>query len=346
MKSWRTLLLVLPLLWLFAACTEEGFVLPAEFQTPLAASFGDDEIDDGIEYIEAVADLSSFLYSGPGRFYEEAGSVFPGQRLRLTGRDETGNWYRLADNTWINALAVQGRPQLPVATQVEGRAIAQVIEVLDGDTISVRFNDRTYEVRYLISVAPQVEQGFGREAYEWNLAAVDGRTVLLEADITEVDAYGRLLRYVYLAEDRSMVNEALLRAGYAQVAIFPPDVKYEDVLRRAQAEAEVERRGLWAADVVPYREDFTACTYTVQPGESLSLIARRFGLGPASLAEANGIEDPNLLRHGVQLTLPGCGRAAAEPQVEPTPEAESTPEAEPEAEPELEETPSPEVTTG
>jgi endonuclease YncB( thermonuclease family) len=343
MKNLRTLWLIFPLLWLLAACTEEGFVLPAEFQTPLAASVDGDEIgNDEIEYTEALADLSSLLYTGPGRFYEEAGSVFPGRRLRLTGQDETGNWYRLADNTWINALAVQGRPQLSVVTQVDGRVIAQVMEVLDGDTISVRFNDRTYEVRYLISVAPQVEQAFGREAYEWSLALLDGKMVLLEADITELDAYGRLLRYVYLAEDRSMVNEAILRAGYAQVAIFPPDMKYEDQLRRAQAEAEVERRGLWSADVVPYREDFSACIYTVQPGESLSLIARRFGLVPAALAAANEIEDLNLLRHGVQLTLPGCGRAAAEPETEPTPAAESTPVAEPEPE----ETPTPEVTTG
>jgi hypothetical protein len=164
--------------------------------------------------------------------------------------------------------------------------------------------------------------------------------VLLEADTTEIDAYGRLLRYVYLTEDKSMVNEAILRAGYAQVALFPPDMKYEDQLRLAQSEAEVERRGLWSAEVIPYREDFSACTYTVQPGESLSLIARRFGLAPATLAEANEIEDPNLLRHGTSLTLPGCGRAAAEPEAEPTPTAEPTPEAEPE------EAPTPEVTTG
>lgn len=342
MKTWRTLWMVLPLLWLLTACAEGEFVLPAELQTPLAASAQGGFEDDGTDAVEAVADLSSFLYTGPGRFYEEAGSVFPGQRLRLTGQDATGDWYRLSDNTWINALAVEGRPQLPVVTQIEGRVIAEVIEVLDGDTISVRFNDRTYEVRYLISVAPQVEQAFGSEAYEWNLALLDGQTVLLEADTTEIDAYGRLLRYVYLTEDGSMVNEAILRAGYAQVAIFPPDMKYEDQLRLAQSEAEVERRGLWAAEVVPYREDFSACTYTVQPGESLSLIARRFGLAPDALAAANEIDDPNLLRHGTSLTLPGCGRAAAEPQAVPTPEAESTPE--PEGEPE--ETPTPVVSAG
>jgi spore germination protein YaaH len=117
-------------------------------------------------------------------------------------------------------------------------------------------------------------------------------------------------------------------------------MKYEVQLRVAQSEAEVERRGLWSAEVIPYREDFSACTYTVQPGESLSLIARRFGLAPAALAEANEIEDPNLLRHGTSLTLPGCGLAAAEPQETPTPEPEIEPETEPE------ETPTPGVSAG
>jgi hypothetical protein len=106
MKIWRTLWMVLPLVWLLTACTEGEFVLPAELQTPLAASLGDELVTDGVEGVDAVADLSSFLYTGPGRFYEEAGSVFPGKRLRLTGQDETGDWYRLSDNTWLNALAV------------------------------------------------------------------------------------------------------------------------------------------------------------------------------------------------------------------------------------------------
>jgi hypothetical protein len=44
-----------------------------------------------------------------------------------------------------------------------------------------------------------------------------------------------------------MVNEVLVREGYAQVASYPPDVKYLDRFLKAQREAREEGRGLWKA---------------------------------------------------------------------------------------------------
>ncbi|MCB0115280.1 MAG: thermonuclease family protein [Caldilineaceae bacterium] len=300
----RTILWIMPLLLLLSACAEGGLVLPSPLQTPLAAP----DAAAGDVYA-TEADLSSYLYTGPGRAYEEVGSVFPGKALRLTGQDVTGDWYRLDDGSWINALAVRGRPDLPVVSEVTGRIVAQVTEVLDGDTLVVNFNDRAYEVRLLLSVAPQVEQAFGPDAYEWTRDRLTGQSVLLESDVTESDAYGRLLRYVYVGEDEIMINEEILRAGLAQVAVFPPADRYADQLRRAQSEAEIARRGLWSAEAVPYREDLSGCTYTVQPGETLQVIARRFGILVESLAQANNVENPNLVPGGAELVLPGCGEA-------------------------------------
>ena len=50
-----------------------------------------------------------------------------------------------------------------------------------------------------------------------------------------------------------MVNEVIVRDGYAQVATFPPDVKYQQRLLAAQTEARNAIRGLWAkcADAAP-----------------------------------------------------------------------------------------------
>ncbi len=42
-----------------------------------------------------------------------------------------------------------------------------------------------------------------------------------------------------------MFNETLLEEGYAQVATFPPNVKYEDRFLEAQREARGANRGLW-----------------------------------------------------------------------------------------------------
>jgi nucleoid-associated protein YgaU len=133
--------------------------------------------------------------------------------------------------------------------------------------------------------------------------------VLLESDLIDTDAYGRLLRYVYLPDNGTMINEEILREGLAQVAVFLPADRYVDQLRRAQAEAEVAGRGLWSAEAIPYREDRSGCTYTVQPGETLQVIARRFGILTDALSAANNVENPNLVPGGAVLVIPGCGEA-------------------------------------
>ena len=66
----------------------------------------------------------------------------------------------------------------------------------------------------------------------------------LELDVQNMDPYGRLLAYVYLP-DGQMFNETLLEEGYAQVATFPPNVKYQKLFLKAQREAREANRGLW-----------------------------------------------------------------------------------------------------
>ena len=66
----------------------------------------------------------------------------------------------------------------------------------------------------------------------------------LEFDAERKDDYGRLLAYAYLT-DGTMFNETLLREGYAQVAIFPPNTRYLERFEEAQEEAREARRGIW-----------------------------------------------------------------------------------------------------
>ena len=53
--------------------------------------------------------------------------------------------------------------------------------------------------------------------------------------------------------------------------------------------------------------------YTVQPGDALSLICKRHGLNMAEVMALNGIKDPNKLRAGQKLTLPGKLKIVAPP---------------------------------
>jgi micrococcal nuclease len=100
---------------------------------------------------------------------------------------------------------------------------AQVTNIVDGDTIDVLINGAEYRVRYILVNTPERGELFYSEATAANAALVSGQTVTLVEDVSETDRYGRLLRYVYLA-DGTFVNEELVRQGYAQIATFPPDV--------------------------------------------------------------------------------------------------------------------------
>ncbi len=54
----------------------------------------------------------------------------------------------------------------------------------------------------------------------------------------------KLSYFVYLPNDK-MLNEEIVRAGYANVKTIPPNVKYEDRFLNAFKYAEETERGLW-----------------------------------------------------------------------------------------------------
>jgi LysM repeat protein len=62
-------------------------------------------------------------------------------------------------------------------------------------------------------------------------------------------------------------------------------------------------------------------THTVQPGENLTWIARRYGVSVASLATANAIVDPSRIYAGDRLTIPGAVAPAPAPAAPAAPAA-------------------------
>lgn len=142
------------------------------------------------------------------------------------------------------------------ATRVPSAALppctwAQVTRIVDGDTIGVTIEGKADTVRYIGVDTPELGGGapqpFAAAATDYNRKLVGGQRVCLERDVSDRDRFQRLLRYVWL-EDGTMVNEALLAAGLASVATFPPDVKYiEPRFLPAQQRAREAKVGLWAA---------------------------------------------------------------------------------------------------
>ncbi|MFC1862109.1 thermonuclease family protein [Chloroflexota bacterium] len=121
---------------------------------------------------------------------------------------------------------------------------ATVTRVIDGDTIEVKISGDLYRVRYIGIDTPERNQSGYREANNTNSDLVMGRIVVLEKDVSEVDRYGRLLRYVWV--DGYMVNAILVATGYAHDAIYPPDTRYAEVFFHLEQYAKNEKLGLWA----------------------------------------------------------------------------------------------------
>ena len=76
---------------------------------------------------------------------------------------------------------------------------------------------------------------------------MNGRRVRLEPDAEARDRYGRLLAYVFRVEDGRMVNESLVRGGYAIPLTIPPNDRYAERFEHAAEEARESGRGLWDA---------------------------------------------------------------------------------------------------
>ena len=151
------------------------------------------------------------------------------------------------------ATAAIGRAELHDSNY--GREIAQVLRVVDGDTIVVELNGQQETVRYIGIDTPETKhptkgvEPYEPEASERNRELVEWQAVELERDVSDRDRYGRLLRYVYV--DGEMVNRTLVVEGYARAAEYPPDMAYARDFRMLEAIAREYGRGIWSSQGVP-----------------------------------------------------------------------------------------------
>lgn len=152
-----------------------------------------------------------------------------------------------------NAVEVGSESAAPISSP---QSQYPVVAVIDGDTIDVEIDGEVKRVRYIGINTPETVhptrdvECFGEEASARNKTLVLDMKVGLEKDVSETDKYGRLLRYVYVGG--VMVNETLVREGYASVSTYPPDVRHTERFLIAETAARTEGRGLWGAGCEPY----------------------------------------------------------------------------------------------
>ena len=125
-----------------------------------------------------------------------------------------------------------------------------VIKAVDGDTIRIYFEGKDTYVRLIgIDTPESVNPDESKNTPEGKIASdytnsLIGDEVYLEFDVQSKDDYDRLLAYVYLP-DGTMLNEKIIKDGYAYQMTIVPNVKYADLFKEAFEYALENKLGLW-----------------------------------------------------------------------------------------------------
>jgi micrococcal nuclease len=137
----------------------------------------------------------------------------------------------------------------------------RVIKVHDGDTVTLMVNGKMRKTRLIGIDAPEMNQRpWGRQAKE-HLIDIMNHTdwlVTVETDEVKQDKYGRALVYLW-TKNNELINERMVRDGYAVLFTIKPNVRYGAAFSRAEKLARQEMKGIWGPNglkeaPVKYRE--------------------------------------------------------------------------------------------
>ncbi len=127
---------------------------------------------------------------------------------------------------------------------------ARVAAVNDGDTVTLLLNGKRYRARLIGIDAPEMgQEPWGRLSREHlrKLLKKSNWRVAVEKDVEHRDKYNRLLVYLW-SPDGQLINENMLRDGYAVLFTIQPNSKYAERFRKAQHAARESKKGIWGAD--------------------------------------------------------------------------------------------------
>ena len=131
---------------------------------------------------------------------------------------------------------------------------------VDGDTIKVKVKNKEATVRMLAvdtpeSVHPKKKvEYYGKEASDYTCNLItNAKKIELEYDSNsdKYDKYERLLAWVFV--DDYLLQDKLVRNGYAEVAYLYDNYKYTDLLKDREVLAKQEHIGIWNDDA---REEY------------------------------------------------------------------------------------------
>lgn len=120
------------------------------------------------------------------------------------------------------------------------------VSCVDGDTAVFEIDGKKDYVRFLAIDTLEVEQSLGQEASNYVCKTLNqaSKITLEYEENSYKDKYNRVLAWVYV--DDKLIQEDLVRKGYAQVKYIYDDYKYVDRLLNLQEKAKQEKVGLWS----------------------------------------------------------------------------------------------------
>jgi len=142
------------------------------------------------------------------------------------------------------ATTTAASPPVMVTPMARVRSYSGTVRsVIDGDSIRVRINGRTREVRLIGVAASSGSACYAKQAKRYASNRLDGRRVTLKTDPKHDQSDSRLFAYVYVSG--SLFNIKPIRAGYAKERSYGPSYRLRPEFKAAERQARSHHVGLW-----------------------------------------------------------------------------------------------------
>ncbi len=127
-----------------------------------------------------------------------------------------------------------------------------LLKCVDGDTAWFKMEKEEIKVRFLAIDTPEStnkKEPFGKEASEFTCKKLtNAKKIVLEWDLNseEKDKYDRYLAWIFV--DDVLLQDLLVKEGYAEVAYLYGDYKYTDLLKESESIAKREGKNIWGQE--------------------------------------------------------------------------------------------------
>jgi len=151
---------------------------------------------------------------------------------------------------------------IPITVLGLSKDEVEFFRCVDGDTARFIRDKKEIKVRFLGIDSPEIEKP-NQEAEAYGDAAKNytcnrlkrAKKVYLEYDekSDKVDKYDRVLAYVFV--DDKLLEESIVKNGYAKVKYINKNYKYYDKLINAEESAKINKKGIYSEETDEISEE-------------------------------------------------------------------------------------------